>query len=54
MAGAKLRGANIDRRQKLGKTIVAIEFTALDLCSVRNFIKIEAFTVLHPKLWPER
>ena len=40
--------------QKLQKTIVTIEFTGLDLCRVRNFIKIEAFVVLRPKLWPER
>ena len=49
-----LTGVNIDRRKKLQKTIVTIEFTALDSCRVRNFIKIEAFAVLLPKLWPER
>ena len=49
-----LTGVNIDRYQKLQKTIVTIEFTALDLCRVRNFIKIEAFAVLRPKLWPKR
>ena len=42
-------------RQKLQKkTIVSIEFTVLDLCIVRNFIKIEAFAAFHAKLWPER
>ena len=40
-----LTGVNIDRRQKLQKTIATIEFIALDLCRVRNFIKIEAFVV---------
>ena len=49
-----LTGVNIDRHQKLQKAIVTIEFTALDLCRVQNFIKIEAFTAFHPKLWPER
>ena len=49
-----LTGVNIDRRQKLQKAIVTIEFTTLDLCRVQNFIKIEAFTAFHPKLWPER
>ena len=49
-----MTGTYIDRRQKLQKTIVTIEFTALDLCRVQNFIKIEAFTAFHPKLWPER
>ena len=49
-----LTGVNIDRHQKLQKTIVTIEFTALDLRRVRNFIKIEAFAVLRPKLWPKR
>ena len=49
-----MTGANIDRSQKLQKPIVTIEFTALDLCRVQNFIKIEAFAVLRPKLWPKR
>ena len=49
-----LIGVNTDRRQKLQKTIVTTDFTALDLCRVQNFIKIEAFTAFHPKLWPER
>ena len=49
-----LTGVNIDRHQKLQKNVVTIEFTALDLCRVWNFIKIEAFAVLRPKLWPER
>ena len=48
-----LTGVNIDRRQKLHKPIIAIKFTALDLCRVQNFIKIEAFAVLCPKLWPK-
>ena len=39
---------------KLQKTIVTIEFIGLDLCRVRNFIKIKAFVVLRSKLWPER
>ena len=38
-------GVNNDRRHKLIRTVVTIEFTAFDLCRVRN-IKIEAFTVL--------
>ena len=46
--------AYIDWRQKLQKSIATIEFTALDLCRVWNFIRIEAFTAFHPKLWPER
>ena len=49
-----LTGVNINRRQKLQKNIVTIEFTTLDLWRVRNFIKIEAFVILCPKLWPER
>ena len=48
-----LTGVNIDRHQRLQKTIVAIEFTVLDLCRVQNFIKIEAFAVPRPELWPE-
>ena len=36
------------------KTIVTIEFTALDLCRVRNFFKIDAFATLRPKLWPQK
>ena len=36
------------------KTIVTIDFTVLDLCRVRNFIRIEAFAPLRSKLWPER
>ena len=46
-----------DRRWESQKTIVTIEFTTLMLCWVQNFIKIEAFAVLHPKLpklWPNR
>ena len=49
-----LTGVNIDRRQKLQKTIVTTDFIALDLCRVQNFIKIEAFTAFPPNLWPER
>ena len=49
-----LTGLNINRHQKFQKTIVTIEFTALDLCRVQNFIKFEAFTTRRPKLWPER
>ena len=49
-----LTGAKSGKRQKLQKAMVTIEFTALDLCRVQNFIKIEAFAVLHPKLRPER
>ena len=33
----------MDRHQKLQKMIITIEFTALDLCTVQNFIKTEAF-----------
>ena len=36
------------------KIFVTIEFTTLHFCRVRNFIKIEAFAALRPKLWPER
>ena len=36
------------------KTIVTIEFTTLNLCRVQSFIKIGAFAVLRPKLWPNR
>ena len=49
-----MTGASIDRLGELQKTIVTIEFTTLTLCRVRNFIKIEAFSVLRPKLWPDR
>ena len=49
-----LTGVNINRRQKFQKTIVTIEFTALDLCRIPNFIKFEAFATRRPKLWPER
>ena len=49
-----MAGAKIDRYQKLQKIIVIIEFTALDLCREQNFTKIEAFAILHPKLWSER
>ena len=35
------------------KTIATIEFTTLNFCKVRNVIKIEAFAVLGPKLWPK-
>ena len=41
-------------RQKLQKIIVTIELSAIDLCIIQNFIKIEAFIVLRPKLWPKR
>ena len=49
-----MTGANIDRSQKLQKPIVTIEFTALGLCRVENFMKIEAFAVPCPKLWSKR
>ena len=49
-----LTGVKFDRRGESQKTIVTIEFTALTLCWVRNFIRIEAFAVLRPKLWPDR
>ena len=49
-----LTGVKFDRRRELQKTIVTIEFTTLTLCRVRNFIEIEAFSVLRPKLWPKR
>ena len=42
-----------DGRQKLQKTIVTIELSVFDLCRVQSFIKIEAFAVLHPNLWPK-
>ena len=49
-----LTGAKFVRRGESQKIIVTIKFTTLTLCGVRNFIKIEAFAVLHPKLWPDR
>ena len=49
-----MTGVKFDRCGESQKTIVTIEFTALTLCWVRNFIKIEAFAVLRPKLWPDR
>ena len=60
MAGANIDGCHYWRVSILTgiknyqKTIVTIEFTAFDSCRVRNFIKIEAFAVLLPKLCPER
>ena len=50
----QMTGANIDRCYKLQKTIATNELTALDLWRVQNFIKIEAFLVLRPKLWREK
>ena len=50
----QMTGANIDRCYKLQKTIATNELTALDLWRVQNFIKIEAFVVLRPKLWREK
>ena len=49
-----LTGAKFDRLRESQKTIVIIEFPTLDLCRVRNFIKIETFAVFRPKLWPKR
>ena len=52
-----LTSAKSDRHRESQKTIVTIEFTTLILCRVQNFIKIEAFAVLRPKLpklWPNR
>ena len=49
-----LTGIKFDRRRESQKTIVTIEFTTPALSGVRNFIKIEAFSVFHPKLWPNR
>ena len=46
--------AKSDSHRESQKTIVTIEFTTLILCRVQNFIKIEAFAVLRPKLWPNR
>ena len=37
-----LAGIIIDRRQKLQKSFITIEFSAFDLCRVSNFIKTEA------------
>ena len=48
-----LTGVKCDKHQKLQKALATIEFTALDLCRVRIFIKIEAFAVLRPKLRPK-
>ena len=49
-----LAGVKFDRSRESQKTIDTIEFTTLNLCGVRNFVKIEVFAVLHPKLWPNR
>ena len=49
-----LTGIKFDRRRESQKTIVTIEFTTSTLSGVRNFIKIEVFSVFHPKLWPNR
>ena len=49
-----LTGVKFNRSRESQKTIATIEFTTLILCRVRNFIKIEAFAVLRPKLWPKR
>ena len=49
-----LTGAKFHRRRESQKTTVTIEFTSLTFCRVRNFIEIEAFAVLRPKLWPKR
>ena len=40
--------------QKLQQTFVTIELSVYDLCRIESFIKIEAFAVLRPKLWPKR
>ena len=45
-----MTGVKFERRWESQKTFVTIEFTTLTLCRVRNFIKIEAFAVLRPKL----
>ena len=39
--------------QKLQKPIATIELSAFDLCRIQSSIKIEAFTVLRPNLWPK-
>ena len=44
----------IDKHQESQKIIATIEFTSLNLCRVRNFIKIEAFAVLRPKVRAKR
>ena len=49
-----MTGVNIDRCRELQKTIVTIEFTTLTLYRVWNFIEIEAFAVLLPKVWHNR
>ena len=52
-----MTGVKPDRRRESQKTIVTTEFTTLTLCQVQNFIRIEAFAVLRPKLqklWPNR
>ena len=49
-----LKGVKFDRHWESQKTIVTIEFATLTLCRVQNFIKIKAFTILRPKLWPNR
>ena len=50
----KLTGVKFDRwASKTTNTIVTIELSAFDLCRIQSFIKIEAFAVLCPKLWPK-
>ena len=46
--------ASFGRRQESQKTIATIEFTALGLCKVQNFITIGRFAAFGPKLWPKR
>ena len=48
-------GLKDDRFQQWQVSILTgVEITALDWYRVQNFIKIEAFAVLRPKLWPKR
>ena len=49
-----LTEVKIDKHQESQKIIATIEFTSLNLCRVRNFIKIEAFAVLRPKVRAKR
>ena len=39
--------------QKLQKPIATIELSTFDLCRIQCSIKIEAFAVLRPNLWPK-
>ena len=52
---AKLTGVKFDRRASKTTKNYCVHWTSVfDLCRIQSFIKIEAFAVLRPKLWPKR